>query len=61
MTFYCYVKETFFALMEALVYQKKSLVLILVKQIQSFAYVHITLTTIVTCLLTKNKFLSLKQ
>ena len=46
--------------MEALVHQRKSLVLNLVKQGRNFAWVYITIMAIVICLLTENKSLNLK-
>ena len=46
--------------MEALVHQRKSLVLNLVKQGQNFGWVYITIMAIVICLLTEKKSLNLK-
>ena len=46
--------------MENLVLQKKSLVLILVKQGQNFVYVSITMVIIVICLSMEKKFVRLK-
>ena len=47
--------------MEALVHQRKSLVLNLVKQGQNFGWVYITIMAIVICLLTEKKSLNLKS
>ena len=47
-------------LMEALVHQRKSSVLTLVKQAQNFVWVSIIMVIIVYCLLMEKKFLSLK-
>ena len=47
--------------MAALVQERKSLVLILLKQRQSFARVYITVVIMVICLLTKKRSISLKQ
>ena len=47
--------------MEALVHQRKSLVLNLVKQGQNFGWVYITILAIVICLLTEKKSLNLKS
>ena len=41
--------------------QRKSLVLILVKQTQTFTWVCIKMLMIIICLLMENKYLSLKQ
>ena len=54
------MKVQLMILMEALVHQKKSLVLILVKKTQNFAWVCIIILIIVTCLLMENKSLNLK-
>ena len=50
-----------FEIMEALIYQRKKLALILVKQTQNFARVWITVPIIVTCLLMNKKSLNLKS
>ena len=47
--------------MEALVHQRKKLVLILVNQTQNFAWVCIIMLIIVICLLMEKKSLSLKS
>ena len=47
--------------MKALVHQRKSLVLNLVKQGQNFGWVYITIMAIVICLLTEKKSLNLKS
>ena len=47
-------------LKEALVHQKKILVLILAKQTQNFAWVYIIMLIIVIGLLMENKYLNLK-
>ena len=47
--------------MEALVHKKKGLLVILLKQKQSFAWVYIVIMIIVICLLIENKSLSLKS
>ena len=47
--------------MEALVHQRKKLVLILVNQTQNFAWVCIIMLIIVICLLMEKKYLSLKS
>ena len=47
--------------MEALVHQRKSLVLNLVKQGQNFGWVYITIMAIVICLSTEKKSLNLKS
>ena len=54
------MKVQLMILMEALVHQKKSLVLILVKKTQNFAWVCIIILIIVICLLMENKSLNLK-
>ena len=54
------MKETLLALMEALVQQKKSLVLILAKQTQKFAWVYIIMLVVVIGLLIEKKYLKLK-
>ena len=59
-TFQYWVKEILLELMENLVLQKKSLVLILVKQGQNFVYVSITMVIIVICLSMEKKFVRLK-
>ena len=53
------MKEILLVLMEALVQQKKSLVLILVKQTQNFPCVYIIMMIII-CFLMEQKSLSLK-
>ena len=45
----------------SVVQQRKSLVLMLVKQSQKFAWVCIAMVVIVICLLMENKSISLKQ
>ena len=50
-----------FEIMEALIYQRKKLALILVKQTQNFARVCITMPIIVICLLMNKKSLNLKS
>ena len=47
-------------LMEALDNQKKSLVVILLKETQSFVWVYLIMLTVVICLLMEKKSLSLK-
>ena len=47
-------------IMETLDHYRKSLVLILVKQTQSFVRVSIIMLTIVICLLIENRYLSLR-
>ena len=47
-------------LMEALVHQRKKIVLTLMKQIQKVAWVHIIMLIIAACFLMENKSLSLK-
>ena len=47
--------------MAVLVQQRKSLVLILVKQRQNFATIYITIMIIVICLIAEKKSISLKQ
>ena len=59
-TFQYWVKEILLELMENLVLQKKSLVLILVKQGQNFVYVSITMVIIVIRLSMEKKFVRLK-
>ena len=59
-TFQYWVKEILLELMENLVLQKKSLVLILVKQGQNFVYISITMVIIVICLSMEKKFVRLK-
>ena len=54
------LKNNFLVLMEVLVHQKKSLVLILVKQTQIFPWVYLIMLIIVICLLMEKKSLSLK-
>ena len=48
-------------LVQAFVYQRKSLVLILVKQTQNFASFCIKMVIVVICLLMEKKYLSLKS
>ena len=55
------MKIPLMVLMEALVHQRKSLVLNLVKQGQNFGWVYITIMAIVICLLTEKKSLNLKS
>ena len=55
------MKIPLMASMEALVHQRKSLVLNLVKQGQNFGWVYITIMAIVICLLTEKKSLNLKS
>ena len=47
-------------IMEVLVQQRKSSLLILIKLMQSFAWVYITIMVIVICLLTRKKSINLK-
>ena len=53
------MKEILLVLVEALVHQKKNLLLILVKQTQSFAWVYIIMLIIVIWFLMEKKYLSL--
>ena len=55
------MKSPLMVSMEALVHQRKSLVLNLVKQGQNFGWVYITIMAIVICLLTEKKSLNLKS
>ena len=53
------MKVKLLELMEALDHHRKSLILILVKQTQNFAWDFIIIMTIVICLLMENKCLNL--
>ena len=55
------MKEILLGLMEVLMHQKISLILILAKQTQNFALVYIKILIILIHLLMKNKYLNLKS